>query len=738
MNILDEATNDWTEILPDLPADRLHAIAATYGGKRCRTRDECLRHMLGLLADPEAMRKVVEGLPLRDRQVLQNFSRFRGLAGPLEVALTIAACGLHDGSDVRGPNTAMRYMASLVERGLVLECDPLRRTKYRSPSAPLCVDPRVMQWAGDDPFVPIELETVTPPAVTHYRRPHEVLFMLEDFHRQVSRQGGLALTQTQRVRAADRAKLARALGWDDLETLGALPFPYLLDEMVYALWRAGVLQVVDGRLRASGSQGHLSVVQWAERAILGFLTAEEWLACEQQGPRMAALGRWMIPPPISRLALMVGIGALDNPCEFHSVGDLSRALFARIGPDYLESYLGTQARLLSRPPVGKEREKLLQDGWARREHVLLEHMLGTWLHALGAVEVGLRDGHVEAFRLTETGVAITTGAFGGEEATGRRDAWVVQPNLEIIAWLDRIAADDLAVLECFGERTQVRDHTVHYSLSRQSVHAGLERGGTTDELLEKLAAGSQAPLPQNVVAEINEWAQARQRLVLRRGAHVLEFASREERDAALAAGLPGRPLGTLLLLLPDTPPQLKTIATALKTEAMCFTLYNDKPARSVSLRPDGVISVNRSGLDLQTAGLLDRWCERHEDGARKLTEASVKRAVKAGALASELDAFLRERTTGRVPGLLQIAVRGWSGRKSQMILEPGTLVRCKDARQRAVLLDDRTIREAAIAPVGDDALLVAQADLPRLMERLKWAGVEAVTPEGTVAKSKRR
>lgn len=738
MNILDEATNDWTEILPDLPAERLHAIAGTYGGKRCRTRDECLRHMLGLLADPEAMRKVVEGLPLRDRQVLQNFSRFRGLAGPLEVALTIAACGLHDDSAVRGPNTAMRYMASLVERGLVLECDPLRRTKYRSPSAPLCVDPRVMQWAGDDPSVPIELETVTPPAVTHYRRPHEVLFMLEDFHRQVSRQGGLALTQARRMRAPDRGKLARALGWDDIEDLGALPFPGLLDEMVHALWRVGVLELVDARLRTCGSEGHLSVVAWAERAVLGFLTARGWLACEQQGPQMSNLGGWMVPPATSRLVLMVGIGALDRPDEFHRVSDLSQALFARVGPDYFESYLGTQARLLSRPPVGKERDKVLQDGWARCEHVLIECALGTWLHAAGVVEVGLQDGHVETFRLTKMGLAMLSGASRTPKATGRRDAWVVQPNLEIIAWLDRAEADDLGVLECYGERTQVRDHTVHYSLSRQSVHAGLERGGTADELLERLAAGSQAPLPQNVVAEINEWVQVRDRLVLRRGAHLLEFASQEERDAALAAGLPGRPLGALLLLLPDTPPELKTIAETLKTEAIRFTLYNDRPARSVRIEADGSSKVVGSAPDLQTTGLLDRWCECHEDGARKLTEASVRRAVESGALASELDAFLRERAIGRVPGLLQIAVRGWSGRKSQMSLEPSTLIRCKDARQRTVLLDDKVIRECAIAPVGDDSVLVAEKDLPSVMERLKWAGVEAVTPEGTVAKSKRR
>lgn len=207
--------------------------------------------------------------------------------------------------------------------------------------------------------------------------------------------------------------------------------------------------------------------------------------------------------------------------------------------------------------LAEKREK-----WLKQERQWIEDALSSWLYFLGMVELGLAGKRPVAFRLTDLGKAVlhpakaipvtTAAPTSGEHATG---AWVVQPNFDVMAYLDRTTPPQLAFLERHAERTQSQQYMAHYRLTRESVYQGLERDTPLDAFLEELGRHAQTPLPQNVTVEIREWAALREQVILHHRADVLEFADTAARDAMLTTHIHGRAVGDRYLLLasPVTP-----------------------------------------------------------------------------------------------------------------------------------------------------------------------------------------
>jgi len=84
---------------------------------------------------------------------------------------------------------------------------------------------------------------------------------------------------------------------------------------------------------------------------------------------------------------------------------------------------------------------------------------------------------VVSFRLTELGKAVlhpaaefTVSAPAEGAADGSPGAWIVQPNFDVIVYLDRATPTQLAFLERHAERTQSQQYTAHYRLMRDSVY----------------------------------------------------------------------------------------------------------------------------------------------------------------------------------------------------------------------------------------------------------------------------
>ncbi len=125
----------------------------------------------------------------------------------------------------------------------------------------------------------------------------------------------------------------------------------------------------------------------------------------------------------------------------------------------------------------------------------------------------------------------------------------MQPDFEVIVYLDQAAPTQIAFVERHAERVQAQAHIARYRLTRDSVYRGLGRGSTLEELLANLRAGAAQDLPQNVTATISEWAARRERIELHRQAQLLEFATPAARQRALADGLAGTAVGERFVLL---------------------------------------------------------------------------------------------------------------------------------------------------------------------------------------------
>jgi hypothetical protein len=426
-----------------------------------------------------------------------------------------------------------------------------------------------------------------------------------------------------------------------------------------------------------------------------------------------------------RLALLTMFECMLDSHSFVSLETFSRALFDRIGQHY--SLNGPHPRV-ARPwnmqrPRGRTKaepkttvadeqawlERLWAE-WRLYEERWMTYALAGWLYFLGLVEVGIQEGQLNALRLTDLGRMImrpTEPVIAEPIAT----PWIIQPNYEIVVYLEQAAPAQLALLERAAERVQADIHVARYRLTRESVVRWIDRSGTLDSLFAALGP----TMPQNVTATLREWATQHERITMRRRASILNYPTAAARDAALSNGIAGRPIGDRYVLLDsaDTSIRLTTIID-----------YLGPPPATLTIEEQGQIQLVRGQPDLLTEPLLDRWAERVGD-QWKLTAVSVGEATKRG---HRIDDFLREldqRLIRVVPPVLKLAMRSWAGDPPQVALGRISILRLADPDVANALISSRRFLPLIRGQAGDRLLLIERANLPKIRELLQWAGITA-------------
>jgi hypothetical protein len=426
----------------------------------------------------------------------------------------------------------------------------------------------------------------------------------------------------------------------------------------------------------------------------------------------------------ARIALAVALAALPaKQAAFLPIGELDQALFERLGEHFSLSYLTQPPYPYQKTPEQIKREqeawrvKLRQD-WLTRERQWLQAALTSWLYFLGIVELGMVDQQISSFRLTELGRALLHPELAtalDAPAPSRAGAWLVQPDFEVLVYLDRAAAEQIAFMERHAERLQAQQHMARYRLTREAIYQGLESGTAPDELLERLRAGAATELPQNVLATIREWAGQREKITLRRATSLLEFADTAARQAALESGLAGTPVGERFVLLAE--PKTKYPASA----HVDYT--RPLPASLVALE-DGWVKQVSPTLDLLLQPQLERWAERAEERAWRLTEASLAAAIRTKMPIDELFELLRARLTRPIPALLGVALRAWAGDRPQAVLAPITVLRCTRPVVFNAIASSPAFKAYLHGTLAPDLLLVDQRYIEPLREQLAWAGLD--------------
>jgi hypothetical protein len=268
-----------------------------------------------------------------------------------------------------------------------------------------------------------------------------------------------------------------------------------------------------------------------------------------------------------------------------------------------------------------------------------------------------------------------------------------------------------------------------YRLTRESVYAALESGSTLEGLLATLEAGAGRPLPQNVAAEIREWAALREQVTLHRRARLLEYPDAATRDAALRGGLTGAAIADRFLLA--------TAGQTARIRARERVDYAQPLAKCLAVNEDGVITLAQSPRDLLLRAQLARWAEpgwlgqetghseeRHSEERWQLTQASVAAAVASGLALIELLKLLAERLAQPLPPLLEVALRAWTGERPTVSVASVVVLQCAQPAVFQAIVTSAKLRPYLRGLLAPDLVVVDRPQLAAFQEQLRWAGLQ--------------
>ena len=708
-------------------ADVIRRMAARWTRQPPTRKADCIALIRESLADPRRVRAVVANLEPFEHAALWLVKQCGGTleSGMLTVGLRATGLPLPASRDAYYGYREHDLLTALVDGGLLLSQNKEYRYYAAYGHMLLFGDERMLAQVSPLAYPPLEVPLTHPEGARLVRQPPNVALDLLGMLQALETLGGLHVGRSGAIRAPDLRKLERALGWkrDALE-LDGFAFPQPAQAFASALFHAGVLSLRDGVLALGGSLSSFAAQPYAEqvrRVLFGFAQTPEWV--EYTGPHWYGGDGWSYAQ--ARLALIVALSSLPLHSDgFVTLDALSDALFERVGEHFsIDNLIYNTPRWQETPAQARERERAwraeLRRQWRANERVWLERALSTWLYFLGIVELARQGDQLLALRLTEFGRAVLHPDRQPEPRARERPAraaWVVQPNFELVLYLDHASPEQLAFLERNAERVSVQQHTAQYRLTRDSVYRGLESGESAEQILAALAQGSAQPLPQNVQVEVLAWGGLREQITLRRSVRLLEFPTAEARDAALRTGERGAALGERFLLLGRGHP-------GARTKLQARVDYARPLPACLSISEDGQISIVRSTHDLLLEAQLDRWAERESEELWRLTRVSVSRAVQGSARRKQWLDELRARLVHPLPDVLAIALRAWAGATYPVALSEVVILRCEHAEVFQAIRTSPRFKPYLHGTLAPHTLLVKPDQLDALRAELEWMGL---------------
>jgi hypothetical protein len=320
-------------------------------------------------------------------------------------------------------------------------------------------------------------------------------------------------------------------------------------------------------------------------------------------------------------------------------------------------------------------------------------VMGT-LVALGFVARG-RTAAGWCFRLTPLGRAV----FGAPDVAvppepAGEPFLIVQPNFDVVGYLDRATAAAAAMLGALTEAGAANAGLVQTcKLTQQSVYQVQEGGVTLAEVTEFLRRHQRGELPANVLQTLATWSARREALVLTRSVTLLAFPTAAERDA-YQAGHPGAACGERFLVVrEDVAPPAGGLVIDHATGGR-RTLTLDEGGWLHAAEPYDLLQRQR--LRRIAAPVEERW---------RLSGDSVRRATAAGDGASLwrwLDEMLREP----MPILFIYAIGAWQGEPPDMAMAEAVLLHVPDGDAADALTESPRLRPFLQGRIGRRWLVV--------------------------------
>jgi hypothetical protein len=373
-------------------------------------------------------------------------------------------------------------------------------------------------------------------------------------------------------------------------------------------------------------------------------------------------------------------------------------------------------------PAGEER---LLAFWLADEGVWVANAVIVTLVTLGLVERGQSAGRHSrpCFRLTALGRAV----FGAPEVglslpAPAQPCLTVQPNLEVLAYLDQAAASDICTLACFTTHTTMADSQVQtFTLQRAAVYQALESGMTLADIEAFLRAHSRTGLPANVARTLVEWAGKRESLVLRTQ---VTLAC----GPGVEPGQHGRLLQDGIVLLPS---MSRTQAAKIYPR---WTLLDHRSELSRTCTATELGDIRTRHTDSIVHARLSYLADRTPQGWQ-VTEGSIARARPYGFTTDQMLGWLRLHLSHALPPVLEMAMRNWTGQAS-VFAGPVQLLHVPRAQARDAMLRSPLFAALLAGHIPPDWFVVRPdkaAELARLLTQLGFS-ISDVCPLSALTK----
>lgn len=349
--------------------------------------------------------------------------------------------------------------------------------------------------------------------------------------------------------------------------------------------------------------------------------------------------------------------------------------------------------------------------WLDEEGMWVSNAVMVTLVTLGLVERGRsteKKGR-PCFRLTELGRAV----FGAPEveiaARGQDTPFlVVQPNLEVQAYMDQAEADQICTLARFAARTSAAGGRVQtFALQRESIYKALESGMTLEAIESFLAQHSRTALSDNVVRILSEWAGKRESLVLR-----------SQVTLACGAGFQpahkGRNLDDGMVLLP------KMSRNKAVKDYPGWTVLDHQGELPQTWKAKELGEIRTNDADSISQTRLSYIAERSQN-TWQVTERSIAGARQHGLTADQIIGWLRDHLTHDLPPVLEMAIRNWTGHASVFA---GTvqLLQVTRPQAREAILGSPMFEPLLVGHIPPDWFVVRDEKAAELKQLLKKLG----------------
>ncbi len=297
----------------------------------------------------------------------------------------------------------------------------------------------------------------------------------------------------------------------------------------------------------------------------------------------------------------------------------------------------------------------------------------------------------------------------------------VQPNHEVIAYRQGLTPELIGQLASFC-RWKGLGAAVTLELTPDSVYRGLELGRTAEEMVAILDRHSQRALPPAVVDSMRNWSGRRERLRLYSRATVLEFASAEILEEALASGLAGDRLTDRMLLVPD---ERVIPFDRFRLQDKCD--YGHAPKICVEAGGDGITwEVDLGRSDLLVACELSRFAEpmASATGERlryRITPASLAAADRVGLGAAYLRDWFSRRAGAELPASVELMLQ--ASNRSGVELIPMVVLHTASAAAADGIAQHPATRQHVLRRLGPQSLAVRAEGVDSLRAALQEMGI---------------